>query len=586
MTRILALLLVITMCFGFVAACSEDDEPSQLPPPPSENETEEAVPPTPPPEPSARQLLAERYGLPWEPAMDDWELVTFTYFSIDPGEQPGLHNPILAIIEDVTNVRIDFRFHDGDAETGLGAALSGGNVPDFGFFGDLASDAINSGHFMPIDELIEQHAPRLRSHYDPWWEFMRHADGRIYTAPIDRTPVGGQNRTEHRGTAFWLQKSVLDYFGRAPTTLDEYFDFIREYKRLNPTINGVPTRGFEILTDDMRRFGIENPGFFMAGNADWGRAINLGGDLFGDSPQPADRWAHDWNRDYYRILNREFLAGTFTAETLARPYDEYLALIATGAVLGINDRFWNFEQALDQIYTEGRWERTYLPLALTWPDAEPNYMDLPGLSGSSGINISASISNPVRAIEYLDWIIDERVQRFLEWGIEGEHYFYNEQGRIERPQEQRDSQEEGRWSYDNLGRVLRDMMPKMQGSFSDGNPTDVAESPEEYFAAQNDYNRALFERLGIKTQTGLMFAAGDQPKQRPVFYPFRTMPEPESGSDAARVISRIDEVNRNYLQRLITAPSGTFNDLWNEYTGAINAVNQTPLFDHYNEHAR
>jgi len=285
----------------------------------------------------------------------------------------------------------------------------------------------------------------------------------------------------------------------------------------------------------------------------------------------------DWNKDYYKKLNEEFLKGTFTAETLTRSHDEYLAAIATGAVLAMSDQLWSFNSGADPLRAEGRWERTYLPLDFTWPGAEPNYLDSRQFTGSNGINVSTNNPNPIRTVQYMDYLIQEDVQRFIRWGIEGENWFYNADGRIERPQEQRELQQEARWLTDNLGEMLWDLFPKMQGSYSDGNPTDPGESTLEYFAALNDYDRALFAKLGIETQTGLMRSVA---KQRPVHYPFWSM-SMEDGSPEQLADQRLNDVRVDFLARLVIAPEGTFDDLWDEYAAAINAIDQQPIFDFF-----
>ena len=48
---------------------------------------------------------------------------------------------------------------------------------------------------------------------------------------------------------------------------------IERYKEANPTINGNPTIGFEILTHDWRYFCLENPPQFIAGYPNDGSAI-------------------------------------------------------------------------------------------------------------------------------------------------------------------------------------------------------------------------------------------------------------------------------------------------------------------------
>lgn len=590
MKKILAVLLVAVMCLGLIAACADDtpvappappaeDTPAP-PPPPDTGDGDEAV--TPDGEISSRHQMALDHGLPWDDHMEDWEPMTFTYFVRNPDTPPAADNPVIAIVEYITNTTIEWQFLVGDLETAMGVMLAGGDVADFSWFSEGNTAAIESGHFMPIEDLIDQHAPRLRAHFDPWWEQMRHTDGEIYTAEIFSTPTGEQRIMEHWGTAFWIQKSVLEHFGRAPATLDEYFEFLYEYAQLNPEIDGVPVLPFEIMTEGWRRFTIDNPGMFLDGNANWGGAVNLGGQAPGDPVEASDRWMLETNRKYYETLNYWFHRGLFTAETLTRTFDEYLAAIATGAVLGMSDQLWNFNVGSDPIRAEGRWERTYMPLALTWEGVTPNYLDMREFTGSNGVLIARDISDPIRAIQYMDWLIDENVQRFLSWGIEGVNWFMNADGIIERTQEQRDLQADSRWVTDNMGMIIYNQFPKMQGSFSDGNSTTAGESPTEYFAGLVDYDRELFAMLGIYTQTGLMLAAGDEPRPRPIFYPFWSMPDPEEGSPADLVGNRILEINVDFLSRLVIAPEGQFDSLWEEYVATMSAVDQTPLLDHFN----
>ncbi len=47
-------------------------------------------------------------------------------------------------------------------------------------------------------------------------------------------------------SALWIQKAVLKEFGYPKIkTLDEYFDLIEKYAKKYPTINGLPTIGFD-----------------------------------------------------------------------------------------------------------------------------------------------------------------------------------------------------------------------------------------------------------------------------------------------------------------------------------------------------
>jgi len=585
MKKLIALFLIVFILVAVIAACSSNtdvDTPinteapdTDITPPVEDDET-----------PSVNvdsTALATQYGLP-QTHLSGLDPVTFTYFTRNHGELPAADNPIIEIIEQITNTKIDIEFHYGDLDIRLGVMLASGDLPDMYFVGNEAASFIDSGHAMALDDIVTmENTPELRAHYDTWWDLMKHTDGRLYTLEIYGTPSSVQPVTEHFGTAFWLQKSVLDHFGRAPNDLDEYFDFIREYKELNPMINDVPTLGFEILANDWFRFCIENPGMFMAGHANWGAAINVPGNNLGDSYGAADRWLHDWNRDYYKKLNDEFLLGTFTGETLSRTRMDYLEAIGSGAVLGMNDQLWNFDSGLDSLRDKGLWERTYLPMDFTWSSSiEPNYIDAVEFTGSNGVNLWTDISDADRAVQYMNYLIHEDVQRFLRWGIEGENYFYNDSGRIERFPVQRQLQEAEDWKADNLGYVLYDLFPKIQGSFRDGNPTDPDESPEEYFSTLSNYDSDLFTKLGIKTQAGLMRSV---PIQRPVHYPFLRMDMLfETPEETAN--QQISEINLIYLSRLISAPEGRFDELWNEYAAAIAEIDQQPIFDFFDNESR
>ncbi|MDR0324463.1 MAG: extracellular solute-binding protein [Oscillospiraceae bacterium] len=571
MKKTIALLIAALMLAGLLAACASDSptagSPSaggQVPAsaqPPTENKSE-------------GHLLAEQYGLPYTP-LSEADPITYTYFIRDPGSPPASSNPIIQAIEKITNTKIEFEYLVGDLETKISIMLASGDWNDMAYFGGESRPFMDSGLTLPLQDLITQNAPNLRAHFDPWWELMKHNDGNIYVAEIYGTPTNREYINEHWGTAFWLQKDVLDHFGRAPKDLDEYFDFIREYMALYPTIDGVPTIGFEILTEGWRRFCIDNPPMFMAGYGNWGPAAPDNQLSFNSVTSVGNRWTNDWNKPYYKKLNEEYHLGTISAETLVRSFDDYLATLASGAVLGLSDQLWNFNNGLDPLRAESRFERTYLPLDFTYAGVEPKYLDQRAFTGSNGIIVNKNIKQPERLMQYMDWLIQEDVQKFIRWGIESEHWFYNSEGRMERPQEQRDFQQETKWMDDNIGLVIYNQFPKMQGSYSDGNATDPTMQPEEYYAGLADYDRTLFDKLGIKNQTGLMRSVA---AEWPVYYPYWSMAFEEQ-SPAGLADTRLTDVNQRYLANLVICAANEFDALWDEYVAAMNAVDAQPLYD-------
>ena len=618
MKKVLALLLVFSICIVLFAitltACKKDDS---LSPPPvvsgNDGVTENPDNNTPdnsdnadatladgrPTGATERQALAEQYKLPYNPdIMDTWEPVTFTYFIISDNSAPAETNPILNIIEEITNVKIEFQFYDMDFEIALGVMVIAEDMPDMAYFGKNAKAAIESGHFLSLNELIENHAPNLRAFYDPWWEAMKYTDGKIYTAQLNGTVTGKQTVFSDDKVAFWLQKDVLDHFGRAPNDIDEYFDFIREYKELYPVIDDEQTIGFLVKTHGGINSAFSAPGYFLSGNANWGGAVNSDGNYFGAAVSPVERWTAEFNKNWWEKLNAEYRLGTIPRNSLNHSQTEYLSRISSGAVLGMFDDGQSFRTAHDKLIEDNRLERTYLPLALTYPGFEPNYLDAEPFIANSGIVLSSSISDPVRAIEFLDWIIDEDVQRFLSWGILDEHYSYDNNGRLTRTVQQRELQSDEVWVNNNTGRLLLEFMPKMSGTFPlDGNPASPDVSPEELYAALSGYDKELFGRLGIYTMADFW----GEPKQRPVFYPFadvtdfdeKALDNPdeipadtfaalEQQKEALAVYNRINDIiNGRSIRNLITGRESAFETGWQNYLNSLERIDFEPLMEFY-----
>ncbi len=144
-------------------------------------------------------------------------------------------------------------------------------------------------------------------------------------------PTGGT----YFGPAFWIQKRVLEdagYPDLSDMTLDRYFELIADYAAANPETNGIPTVGFEVLASTGREWGMTNPPALLAGSPNNGGVIV---DEDGNAEIYADK---DIARDYYEVLNEQYAAGLVDPESFTLTFDQYVAKLATGAVLGMHDQ--------------------------------------------------------------------------------------------------------------------------------------------------------------------------------------------------------------------------------------------------------
>ena len=521
---------------------------------------------------TAARGLREQYGLPVS-GMEDLPPVEFSYFSRDSGTPASKDNKIIKAIEAITNTKINFEFLVGDLNQKIGVMIASGDLPDMVFVGSETNAFINSGSFIPLENLITEYAPNLRAHYDTFWKRMKASDGHIYIADIYGTPTGDQIILENWGPGFWLQKDVLAEGGYViPKTLDEYFGLIESYLSNHPTIDGLPTSGYEIMCDGWLAFCIKNPPLFLIGGAN-------DGDVYCDpaTGKAENRFQKEYSKPYYKKLNEEYHKGVIKAETLTQSYDQYLAKIASGTVLGMHDQMWIFNDAQSVLSKEGRYERTYVPLPITYSGVKDNYLDAPTFTGNNGVGVTINCKDPGRLMRYMDYLIREDVQRFLSWGIKGENWFYDDKGRMERPQDQREKQRDNTWRVDNLGTQLRNYMPKIQGSLSDGNQCDIGSQPEEYYAGLVDYDKEFFGKFGLMYQAAFL----SPPAARGPYYPVWSM-NIEDGSPARIAEQRVDDTNMKYLPRLVICDADEFDALWDEYQAALEDCSPQVWIDEVN----
>ena len=504
-------------------------------------------------------------------AGDKAEPFEITAFIGEAGQQPTPDNKIYKKIKDELGATFKFEFLAGDINQKLGVMIAGSDYPDI-MTGNTKLTA--AGAYIPLEDLIEEHAPNLKKHYEKYWNMMKDPnDGHIYILPNYGAYNGEVSSTWYSGPAFWIQKAVLEEFGYPQVkTLDEYFDLIAKYKEKYPTIEGSPTIGFEILNYDWKNWGLFNAPQHLIGHPnDGGVVVNDGkAEIFADK---------DYAKRYYQKLNEVNQLGLIDKETFTQNFDQYLAKISSGTVLGMFDQHWNFQDAEDALITQNKHERTYVGLPLVYDTSiKDHYRDRAALNLNNGFGISVNAKDPVRIIKLLDRLIQEDWQKVLAWGIEGEDYIVNEEGRFMKTQEQRDKFTDATWKLANKADTLYSFMPKMEGYFSDGNATDAAAQPEEYKAGLKEYDKKFLAAYGYESYVDFF----SDPPENPIYYPAWSVDLVE-GSEARIVSTKLNDLSTKYLPQAILAKPGEFDKTWEAYTSEIHKLNVKAYEDRINE---
>ncbi|ANA80943.1 sugar ABC transporter substrate-binding protein [Paenibacillus glucanolyticus] len=489
----------------------------------------------------------------------------------EAGQQPTPDNKIYKKIKDELGASFNFEFLAGDINQKLGVMIAGSDYPDM-MTGNTKLTA--AGAYIPLEDLIEEHAPNLKKHYEDYWNMMKDPnDGHIYILPNYGVFNGKLNSSWYSGPAFWIQKAVLEEFGYPKVkTLDEYFDLIGKYKEKYPTIDGSPTIGFEILNYDWRNWGLFNAPQHLIGHPNDGGVVVKDGvaEVFANK---------DYAKQYYQKLNEMNAQGLIDKETFVQNYDQYLAKLSSGTVLGMFDQHWNFQNAENSLITQGKDERTYVGLPLVYDEnTKDHYRDRAPLNLNNGFGISVNAKDPVKILKMLDALITEDWQKVLSWGIEGEDYIVNEEGRFMKTQEQRDAFTDGTWKLANKADAFFGFAPKIEGSFSDGNATDAAAQPEEYKAGLKEYDKKFLEAYGFDSYVDFF----SEPPENEVAYPAWTIDLVE-GSEAKVVNTKLNDLSTKFLPKAILAKPADFESAWSEYTAEIGKINIKAYEDRINE---
>ena len=505
------------------------------------------------------------------------EPITFTMFIAGPGEAPAKDNKIIKKVQELTGVTIEFEYLVGDMDQKVGVMIASGDYPDLIGAGQARGRFLNAEALVALDDYLPNY-PNLWNHFSPYEKRLRDVseDGRIYILDIwGRTYrlEDGQDdfyEADYNGPAFWIQKDVLAWDNYSnPDTLDEFFDLLERYYAAHPTMDGQPTLPFEIHSQDWRSFCLKNAPQHLIGGRNEGDVV-----VKPDTLEVEIYQNKDYAAKYYGKLNEVYKKGLISAETFSRNYDQYLSVISTGRVLAMFDQQWNFADGENVLISEGKIERTYVPLGLTFdgPAAAYNRQRGAGVIGGNGMGISVNCKDIPRALEFMDMLLNEDIQTLLYWGIEGEDYFVDANGRYRRTPEQKANFDNADWRLANAGWDLANQFPKIQGRYSNGNVAfSPSTQPEERLENQFEYDKAFYPQYGYFSRSDFL-PTMEYPGYPEVWSIFSTMSEENI---ARPIFDQITDLQNRYLPGIIM--SDDFAAAWKEYAARYDSVDYNAL---------
>lgn len=513
--------------------------------------------------------------------------MNISIFSIQQREQPPADNKTYKWIEEKFGVTFSFDILVGDKDQKIGVLIASGDLPDLV---EVDSEKFQgAGTLRDLKPLVEKYGPNLMKHYSSAWKKMidqdseKDANGNIikehiYSLPNYGVIDGIPSDTYYNQNGWWIQKAVLKEFGYPQIkTIDQYFDLLEAYYKKHPTIDGMPTIPFSIITADWEAFNLWNPPNFLAGYPNDG---NGHVDLVDGKYVYTDNFADANAKRWFKLANGYFQRGLIDPASFTDNRDQYYAKIAQGRVLGMFIQGWQFMGEPEQtLWSAGKDERTYAPLPIVFDESIiPHYRDqsLPNLQRGYGITVKCPEQKAIKIIQFMDKMLEEENQKVLYWGFEGEDYLIDEQGRAYRTEKQRADQKDPNWIQKNRATLWLEEAPKLEGTLPSGYTRSMDDLEWEYAQSQKPVDLELWAAYDVGSYAE--FVDSNPPKNAGWYPMWQCNPSAENGGfeeEAAVAMTGFETIQRKYLPMMIMGKPSDFEKTWNEYANLLKPLTTT-----------
>ena len=528
-------------------------------------------------------LLAGCGGGDKEGSSEEGGVKEFTAFFAVPGTEINDDNEIQQKIAEITGAKCKETWLTGQtAEEAVGTMIAGGEYPDFIDGGDGMAQLYDAGALVALDDYIDDYPdyPNIKEYLtEQEWDKLRQEDGHIYWINQFQNIYGEEKATTHNDEAFWIQTRVLEWAGYPEVkTMDQYFDLIESYQEANPTMeDGTENIPYTILCEDWRYFCLENAPQFLDGYPNDGSVI----------VDPDELKVIDYNTTptavkYFQKLNEEYHKGIVDPESFTQTYDEYIAKLSTGRVLGMIDQWWDFAYNVnDSLKQQGLDEQgcDYVPLPITIEEGIQNKWHCSGsvLNVSSGLAITTSCEDVEGALQFIDDLLSQEVHDLRYWGVEGEDYEVDENGLFYRTEEQRLEASDTAYKASHL--CTYSYFPQYSGTSRDGiNAMQPQYQPTEFFDGLSDDVKKCFEAYGAETYVDMLGSSEAPGPWYPMYSYSNNMTTSTPGGMA---LTKMGEIKHEYLPKVVMAED--FDAAWDEYMEAYESCDPQAFLDEMQE---
>jgi ABC-type glycerol-3-phosphate transport system substrate-binding protein len=339
--------------------------------------------------------------------------------------------PILKQVYDQTKVRLKLEVPPSNVEEKLNIMLASGEYPEVMviYNPSIAQKFIDAGHFIPLDDLLDQYGDQIKTNLGENLNRLRNEDGNIYKLSPGYI-IPGAERMLEAGNSFQFLTNVLEDKGwYKPQTYDDIAELLNEVKSDYPQYEPMSLAlGDENYFNNMVETFGGAEGTRVVGDYVWTKEDKLVYKFKDESIKHSIAW-----------LNRLFQEGLLDKESPVQNKDALQAKMASEKVFSTLGNWFDTMYEANSIFNQdGKPYRFkyFLPKAgdkvdkTTYIGYSTNY--------DGGVYVTKKMKDPVRFMQFVNWLNTNEgnlaqtgIVNFDGENIEGYDYYVSKEGEDE-----------------------------------------------------------------------------------------------------------------------------------------------------------
>lgn len=552
--KIGSVLLAVTMLAGILGGCGNNSTNS-----PASADTGDTVSTS-----GTSEVSGEAANTP----VNNGEVIELTFFHADGNQEDPWTDPVAQAITEKTGVKLKTTYPIGgnDQSEAVALMIAEQKYPDLIFAKGSANNLIEADALIDMSELIEQYGPNIKKLYGDEFDKLKQSaeDPSIYQ--LSAYAVGGEKFKDCGAAQLqWDVVKANDY--KLPETLDEFETMIKSYLADSPkTEDGLDRIGITLSTADWHwLITLGNPaGAIADGAPDNGQWI------VDENNQAMYKFRSEKEREYFRWLCRMYNEGILDPEFATQTHEDYIAKIASGRVVALFDKDWDYQDGEKVLKADGKLGATYCGLPLTMDKATKSpVLMYQGLTTGTGIAISSSCADPVKAIQFIDFLCSDEGQVLTHWGVEDVNYFIDESGHRFRTDEEIEASQNDKDYQKNTGVGFHNYpFPTYGDGIKDPTgSTYTTTSESSVIGEYNEEERAAVEKWGVELLVDVFPQASEF--EVPPYPPLWALAKP---TEFDEIGNQLDEVAWSKLIECVIGSEADFDDSYDAMLAELEAT--------------